>query len=773
MKILDRYIIRETLGPFALALVLFTFLIAIQPMLSQAEVLIAKGAPIPTVGFLLLTLLPHALGLTIPMAFLAATVMALGRLSGDREAVALLACGVSPLRMLRPVLVLATAAAAATAYVLISVMPAANQAFLDITFDLTRKMAAQDVKPRLFYEGFTGRAILIEDKTPDGRWLNVMLADTSQPGRPSVQFAREGRLVIDEERRLVNIVLDNVAGYRPLPQSDEYEYRQAERTVLQIDPGVVFNSGGQARQFNAMSIAELQVAAAQKVEMGMSPHPEIIAIQQRYSFPVACFVFALIGLSLGLHTRKEGKLGGFVIGLLVILAYNTVMVLFEGRTKALEFPPEWARWMPNIILGLVGVVLLVFKMRGTSPRLELRLPAWAARFRGAAPEESTPGASASGKSPAPVVLVIRLPHLGLPRPQLLDVYVTGRYLRTLALAFFGLLSLYYIVEFVELSEKIQKGNATMAMVMEYFYFATPTFVYFVVPLATLVAVLTTFGGLSRSNELTVMRACGVSLYRTAAPILLFALAWSGVMFGLEDRVLAHSQRRAEALRDRIRDRPPRTFNIANRNWLVDREGRLYYYAVYDARQQTLHQLSVFDLNRETFRLRAHTTAAKVSHVGGEWQAVDGTAQTFGRGTRVTREPFAERVLDLAPPEEIGTEQVEAALMNYGELKEYIDRLGESGFNIREHEVELHRKTAFPFVTLVMTLLAVPFGVTTGRRGALYGIGLAMGLAVSYLLISYIFIAFGNASVLPPALAAWATNGLFAGGALFLLFTVRT
>ena len=77
------------------------------------------------------------------------------------------------------------------------------------------------------------------------------------------------------------------------------------------------------------------------------------------------------------------------------------------------------------------------------------------------------------------------------------------------------------------------------------------------------------------------------------------------------------------------------------------------------------------------------------------------------------------------------------------------------------------------MTLVMTLIAVPFGVTTGRRGALYGIGLALTLAVSYLVISHIFIAFGNASMLPPLLAAWATNLLFAAGALMLVFTVRT
>ena len=88
-------------------------------------------------------------------------------------------------------------------------------------------------------------------------------------------------------------------------------------------------------------------------------------------------------------------------------------------------------------------------------------------------------------------------------------------------------------------------------------------------------------------------------------------------------------------------------------------------------------------------------------------------------------------------------------------------------------MELHRKLAFPFVTLVMTLLAVPFGVTTGRRGALYGIGLALTLAVSYLVISHIFIAFGNAALLPPALSAWATNMCFAAGALVMVFTVRT
>lgn len=775
MRTLDRYLIRESLGPLALGLVLFTFLIAIQPMLSAAELLIAKGTPMPTVAYLLLTLLPHALGLTIPMAFLAATVMALGRLSGDREAVALLACGVSPLRILRPVMVLATIAAGATFYVLVWLMPSANQTYMNVTFELTQKMAAQDVKARLFYEGFTGKVILVSDKTPGGQWQEVLLADTSQPGRPAVRLAESGNLVVDEERRLVNIVLNGVSGYQPLPETGEYQLQQSGQEITHIDPDVVFGAGrGLQQDLNAMSLSELDAAAATKVASGLSPHNEIMSKQQRFSFPLACLVFALIGLSLGLHTRKEGKLAGFAVGIAVIMAYYGVMALFEGRTKAGQFPALWARWMPNIVLGLVGVGLLWWKMRGTSRAFEIRVPVWLSRWLPSTAVATAPASAMGAPSSKPrVVVVIRFPHFNLWRPQLMDMYVGGRYLRTIALAFLGLLSLYYIVEFIEMSEKVQKGNATMAMVAEYFYYATPTFVYFVVPLSTLVAVLSTFGGLTRTNELTVLRACGVSLYRTAVPLLLLAMVWSGVLFVLEDRVLAHSQRRAAVLKDVIRDRPPRTFNLANRSWLLGDDGRIYYYAVYDAREQTLHQASVFETARNPFRLVSHTSAKQVTFRDGAWHATDGWVQSFADNGTVTREAFAERTLELETPEDFGTEQIEATMMNYGELRDYIDRLGESGFSIAEQEVELHRKLAFPFVTLVMTLIAVPFGVTTGRRGALYGIGLALTLAVSYLVISHIFIAFGNASMLPPLLAAWATNLLFAAGALMLVFTVRT
>ena len=88
-------------------------------------------------------------------------------------------------------------------------------------------------------------------------------------------------------------------------------------------------------------------------------------------------------------------------------------------------------------------------------------------------------------------------------------------------------------------------------------------------------------------------------------------------------------------------------------------------------------------------------------------------------------------------------------------------------------VQLQRKVAFPFITLIMTLLAVPFAVTTGRRGALYGIGIGIVLAITYWTMQSVFAAVGAGGVISPVLAAWAPNILFGAAAVYMMLTVRT
>ena len=315
MSILDRYLIRETATPFLLALAVGTFIFQINPILEKAEFLLAKGIPAVTVGYLLLTLLPQALGVTLPIAFLTGLLMALGRLSGDRESVAILACGVSPMRMLRPVALMAIVVAGFNLYVMTTLVPDANQSFREVTFRFLAKQSEADIKPRQFYEGFPNKVLFISDINPAGGWLGVMLADTSpsQSGRPAVTLAESGILTLDEERREVNLFLRGSVQYEPAAKGEESCVSRSTSDApsrISIPASSVFGAGDTpiSRGNPERKIPDLLAEIDNKRLAGLSPHNEIIFLHQMFSFPVACLVFAPIGLALGLHTRREGKL---------------------------------------------------------------------------------------------------------------------------------------------------------------------------------------------------------------------------------------------------------------------------------------------------------------------------------------------------------------------------------------------------------------------------------------------------------------------------------
>ncbi|MDR1989038.1 MAG: LptF/LptG family permease, partial [Acidobacteriaceae bacterium] len=136
-------------------------------------------------------------------------------------------------------------------------------------------------------------------------------------------------------------------------------------------------------------------------------------------------------------------------------------------------------------------------------------------------------------------------------------------------------------------------------------------------------------------------------------------------------------------------------------------------------------------------------------------------------------PFSARELTFDAASYFKTDEPIAELMTYQQLNDYISRLGSSGANVIPQMVALQRKIAFPFVTVIMTMLAVPFAVSTGRRGAMYGVGIGIVLAIVYWVMMSLSGALGAGGVLPPLLAAWTPNILFGAAAAYMVLTVRT
>ena len=326
MRILDRYVIRQLLMPFGIGILVFTFLFIIPEFMKYAENYIAKGAPISAVVQVIVALLPMSLGLTIPMSLLMALLVAFGRLSADREFVAFQACGVSMRRLLRPVGVMSVLCCAATAYVLLVAVPAGNQRFREITFNIIASQAEGEVKPRVFFTSFSDIDLYVREIPPTGGWEGVFMSD-NRGGEGSTNYlAKRGRVVIDRNKKTVEMVLEEGTRHSADP-AGKYEVYSFDRVLLNLSPGGMFPEGGPPKGDREMSIAELRARADEIRAQGQFPHNQLFEIHKKFSIPAACLVFGLIGLALGATNRRDGKLASFVIGVAIVFVYYILLWL--------------------------------------------------------------------------------------------------------------------------------------------------------------------------------------------------------------------------------------------------------------------------------------------------------------------------------------------------------------------------------------------------------------------------------------------------------------
>ena len=753
MSLVDRYIVRQVLMPFLLGLLVFTFIFIIQPLLDYAERLVAQGASLQLVGGLISLLVPQALAITVPMSLLLALLMAFGRLSADREFVAMQACGISLRRLLRPVLLISVTAWAVSSYVLIALVPDSNQRFLDVFFNVASQRAEGDVKPRLFYDRFPNFVVYVRDLSPEGGWQGVFLADLRADQGLPIYLAKGGRIRIDRENRKIDMELVDATRHG-VDAKGVYQVLLSPQIRMNVDPTTIF-AEAQSKQTRQMSIAELRsrINENEQAATPISAHNERMEIQKRFSIPVACLVFGLIGLALGATHRRDGTIGSFVIGVVTVFAYYVPLMLGPALVKGGYLPPWLGMWLPNFVIGALGIAMFVWRDRLADRPFTLHMPAW---LRGARRSHSR----------------------GVPGLHILDGYVTRTYLRYLLLSAVTLLALFYIASFLDLSDKLFKGTATWVMLAQYFRYATPEWLYWILPFAVLIGTLVTISVLTKNSELIVMRACGISLYRVALPMLSTGLLVGGLVFLLQETTLGSSTRRAEELRSIIRFGNTQSLDLVNNRWLVGSRGAIYHFQSLNPGTRTLTGLHIYEFTPNMERLVRRTFAESGTFVGegsnDEWLLRRGWTREFdAQNDEIPQRSFDEERRRLETADYFGAREPNPRFMGYRELRQYTDAMRANGHDVLDQDVALARKVAFPFVALIMTLLAVPFAATIGRSGAMGGIGVGIALAISYWGLLSLFAALGTGGALPPIVAAWAPNILFGAGAIYLLLTVRT
>jgi LPS export ABC transporter permease LptF/LPS export ABC transporter permease LptG len=779
LRILDRYTLREIGPTFALGLGVFTFVFLLNEILRYAQILITQGASFRSVLGILVNLMPSVLCLTIPMGVLLGILIALGRLAADSEITALRASGVSLYRLLRPILVAATIGWIATSYLIINVLPDSNQAVRQLLFQVIASKAKTDIRPRVFYDTLFPNFMFLVMDMPSGEenWSNVFLADLTSRKAPRITLARAGQLVVDSEKRTVSFYLRDgevhqVAHARP----GEYDLQTFSETVLPLANETFFPPEEMDVPRGAREMGLQQLYRSYR-ESKLPVY--LVEIHKKFSIPFACFVFGVLGLALGIRNRREGRSWGFVVSIAVIFVYYVLIQLGDGIAKQGNVPPSLAMWVPNVVLGIAGLALLMRNAREASSPIPMlgqtvrgglrRL----GRLVGIRQPTATRPRAPIRRGSRPVV-VIRIPRIVVRFPNTLDRYISREFLRYFALVLSALVVVYVLGLLVDVIPAAIENKIKGKLVVDYVGNEMPQVFFHMLPMATLMATLINFALLSKTSELVAAKAGGISMYRVAIPVAFIGFLVSLFCFGLQEYLLPYANRRAAELRDEIKARPVQTHNLLNRQWMLGQDERIYNYAYYDVQQRLFSGLAVYEFDPDRFSLtqRFYARTAGWDPTSASWILREGWLRHFSEQAGVERfDELGMRAME--PPDYFTKEDRPSSQMTYLELADYINELSLSGFDVVRLKVALHSKISFPLAALVTLLIGVPFSFTPGKKGALYGIGIAIVVGLTYYITTRVFAFMGDSAFLPPLMAAWTPNVLFGVAALYALFTVKT
>jgi LPS export ABC transporter permease LptG/LPS export ABC transporter permease LptF len=772
VPILTRYVLKEVLSHAAIGASLFTFVIFMRDVSRLLELIVRNSAPFPSIAEVFFLTLPTALTLTLPMGVLVGILIGLSRMAADSEITAIRATGIGSARLMGMVAIFAVGAWLIALANSIVVAPRSAAELVQLQQSMKNSQASFAVQPRVFYESFKDYVLYVQNVvsgTEAAEWNNIFLANISNPGSPKIIVAQKA-VVLAQDQEMLRLHLENGAQHESLPRSPQ----QYNITIFRQSDIPIPLSPSTAQTPREPPAAELTTTELLKRSYDKDPSRArwyLIEFHRRLALPTACLVLALVGTPLGLSSKKGGKSTGFVLTIVLVFAYYIVSLFGVALARQGKLPPFAGVWISNVIFAIAGIALLrrvdrssldIGSIRGMINNIRRRF----ARGR---QSPSLPERRAAVR-PGKVIA-------GLRFPWILDSYVLRSFLTYLAMVLASFIVLTTVFTFFELLGDIIRNRVPLITVGEYLLNVTPSMIYLMTPLSVLVAVLVTFSLLQSSNELTAMKATGISIYRVIVPVLIVALVLSAALFLFEQWYLPGANTRQEAIRNSIKGKPPQTFLRPERKWIFGQKNIIYYYEHFDPDQNVFAGLSAFQFDPKTFEVRQRVYSTRAHWEGdiNKWILERGWVRTFDGDAVSSYRKFDVETFDniAEPPTYFKKEVKQSSEMNYQELGQYIGDLSQSGFDTVRLRVQLHKKIAYPLIVLVMAVLAVPFSLQAGRRGALTGIATAFAIAIIYWVSAGLFEALGNVNQLPAALAAWAPDLLFGLAGGYLILKVQT
>lgn len=357
-RTLFRYLIAEVLPPFFFGLLVFTFILLVARLLKLVELVVTRGVPFLQIGKLFSLILPTFLEMTVPMAFLLAILLGLGRMSNDQELLAMKASGVSPQQILWPIAALAGLIASLTLALTMFVRPSANFALRKELYNIAKSRIGSALREKVFNDDFPKILIYVEEIVPPGNTAQgVLIVDKRDQMRDDIILGKVARITTDEETNTLGLRLFDGSIYEREKNRPGFSQTRFNIYDFKIDLDDLM---GPVRQRAAgpkeMPLSDLLAAIRTKKDTGNKAIPERMELHQRISFGFIPLIFCLLGVSLTLlpRTSRANRSWGFMLCTFWLMIYYALLSLGKALGDKSLLHPVLALWMPNIIVGGMG-----------------------------------------------------------------------------------------------------------------------------------------------------------------------------------------------------------------------------------------------------------------------------------------------------------------------------------------------------------------------------------------------------------------------------------
>ena len=721
--IIARHLVSEMVLPTLFALSSFGLVVLLGDLYGYSDLIIRRGVAADEVGRLAALQLVPTLTRTLPLAMLVGMLAGLGRLSADRELLAIESVGISRRRLALPCCAFGAGIALIGVFLTTIVAPASERNLQRDLLRLAESSPGLALNPGVTtrFDDWRIEAGRVEN---GGAHLSQVLVYL--PNLASTIFARHGDIVTDDEAHKSIHLEDGVILNNGRSAAYALRFETLETRLPNPETG------------NGISIDELRAQPFAPLVERMHASSDLvderraqIEVHRRLAVGLAAFPLGLLAAGLALTRRHTSRSGGIAIGLTCVIFYYALVQLSEGMLRAADTHVASAMWMPNAVIAALGTLLWI--------RADNISDGMGASFRSWIPRRLDRGS-------------IRLTRLAYPR------YVARRFLTLTLLCLIGLAIASLIVDLSDNLKWFNKYGATLPEIGRFYVARAPVLAARAIPMALLVGCALTISVLGSDGELLGMRACGVPVVRVLMPVSLLCMLAVPLDYLVANELVPRANARASYVnRMEIKNGAAVSQVGSEESWYrFDRN--LLEIKRLDLLRGRTSQLTLYDLDASGLPNRRIDAEGARSLGDGRWLLEAPRGVGF-HDDRLRRDVPVGRIVELPGRSNVDLDTGELSLR---ELRGVISELDHSGADSIAYRVDLHGRLAGPWTCVLLPLIAL-FLSSTGPPfpRPVHSLMLCLVLAIAQAVVASVAASLGHRGVLPPVVAGWSPALLFA------------